>query len=93
MPGTTAEPQALKYVGDMYMQRGMLPEAILEYEKAIKLAPTGWDWAWRIHLTLAYAYRDIGYSDKAIREYQTVLESVPLDEEVRHELDRLESEK
>ena len=89
MPGTAAESQALKYVGDMYQQRGMLLEAIQGYEKAIKLAPSDWDWAWRIHLALADAYRDHGQVELAIQEYSLVLISIPNDPYVTSELGRL----
>lgn len=91
MPGTSAEPQALKYVGDMYMQRGMLPEAILEYERAIALAPAGWDWVWSVHLALADAYRGSGQVDAAIREYTEVLRLKPDYQYARTQIYQLEA--
>jgi tetratricopeptide (TPR) repeat protein len=93
MAGTAAEPQALKYVGDMYRQRGMLQEAIQEYEKAVKLAPSGWEWVWRIHWALADTYRDGGRYDDAIREYKVVLSLSPQNEAVKLEFTKLKSER
>jgi len=93
MSGTAAEPQAVKYVGDMYRRRDMLQEAIQEYEKALKLAPPGWEWVWNIHLALADAYRDSGRGDEAIREYKVVMGFTPQNEAVRRELDKLEPER
>ena len=91
MPGTAAEPQALKFAGDMYRQRGMLPEAIQIYEQAARLAPAGWDWVKNIHLALADAYRDAGQTASAIQEYSRALQRTPNDSYIEAELSKLQS--
>ncbi len=91
MPGTASEPQALKYVGDMYRERGMLTKAIQTYEQAIRLAPAGWDWVKNIHLALADAYRDAGQVDSAIQEYIIALQWAPNDPYIEGELLKLQS--
>jgi len=91
-PGTAGEAQALKYVGDMYRQRGLLQEAIPTYQKALSLAPPGWDWILGIHLALADAYRDAGQVDLAIQEYNNALQWVPNDPYIVGELLKLQQD-
>ena len=88
-PGKVTEPQALKYLGDIYHQLGMLPDAIHEYERAIELAPLDWEWAWNIHLALADTYRDDGQANLAVSEYEFVLKWIPSDSYVTNELAKL----
>jgi tetratricopeptide (TPR) repeat protein len=90
MPGTTAEPQAIKYLGDVHARRGMWPEAIREYQRALALAPADWQWAAVIYRALGDAYRDSGQPEAAVRAYRAVLDRLPDDAYARQELMKLE---
>jgi tetratricopeptide (TPR) repeat protein len=89
MPGTSAQPQARKYVGDVYYRRGMFPEAILEYRRALAMAPEGWAWVAEVHRALADAHRDSGHSELAIQEYRRVLIWKPNDPDAIREMTKL----
>ena len=60
-------------IGDVYLSSGLYPEAIAEYERALRLRPTFVD----IRARLAAAHRDQGQRQRAIAEYDKVLRDHP----------------
>jgi tetratricopeptide (TPR) repeat protein len=60
-------------IGDVYLSAGFYPEAIAEYERALRLGPTFVD----IRLRLAGACRDAGRRDEAIEQYQEIVKQNP----------------
>jgi tetratricopeptide (TPR) repeat protein len=64
------QPELRYFLGSAYEKRGLLVEAIHQYEAAVKLTPTNKDYL--IHL--AGLYEQIGKNGKALRTYKRVLD-------------------
>lgn len=70
---------AMVALGKLYLQKDMLLEAQGEFEKAVSLAPDNI----LAHKKLADIYYERGETEKALKEYQSVIRLNPGDEEAK----------
>lgn len=70
---------AMVALGKLYLQKDMLSEAQEEFEKAADLAPDNL----LAHKKLADIYYERGETEKALKEYQSIIKLNPVDEEAK----------